>query len=214
MTESLFNFHVHVFLKLCMKLIEPKLSSGNKVGHSHTCSSNIHLDLMLTKCFNSGRIIFFICDLSRWGPVFRNCVVVTICSSNLFISSCWIYFSFSVSKGSNSVKKQEVVYMKLVSQLPFNCATGSGINRGNQPKASGDRENLNHKQGLIKTQISLLFITRLKYEPRYEISNNVVCAISKGSDQPAHMRSLIRAFACSLTILWLLSYWANVIWSR
>ena len=36
-------------------------------------------------------------------------------------------------------------------------------------------------------------------EPRHEISNNVVCATSKASDQPAHtrshMRSLIRAFA-------------------
>ena len=35
-------------------------------------------------------------------------------------------------------------------------------------------------------------------EPRHEISNNVVCATSKGSDQPAHMRSLIRAFASRL----------------
>ena len=32
-------------------------------------------------------------------------------------------------------------------------------------------------------------------EPRHEISNNVVCATSKASDQPAHMRSLIRPFA-------------------
>ena len=32
-------------------------------------------------------------------------------------------------------------------------------------------------------------------EPRHEISNNVVCATSKASDQPAHTRSLIRAFA-------------------
>ena len=32
-------------------------------------------------------------------------------------------------------------------------------------------------------------------EPVHEISNNVVCATSKASDQPAHMRSLIRAFA-------------------
>ena len=31
----------------------------------------------------------------------------------------------------------------------------------------------------------------MKYEPWDEISNNVVCATSKGSDQPAHMRSLI-----------------------
>ena len=39
-------------------------------------------------------------------------------------------------------------------------------------------------------------------EPRHEISNNVVCATSKASDQPAHTRSLIRAFAfCGLNIL-------------
>ena len=40
----------------------------------------------------------------------------------------------------------------------------------------------------------------LRYEPGHEISNNLVCATSKGSDQPgsdqpAHTRSLIRAFA-------------------
>ena len=39
------------------------------------------------------------------------------------------------------------------------------------------------------------------YEPPHEISNNVVCATSKASDQPAHMRSLIRAFASRLHIL-------------
>ena len=39
------------------------------------------------------------------------------------------------------------------------------------------------------------------FEPRHEISNNVVCAISKCSDQPAHTRSLIRAFACRSNIL-------------
>ena len=44
------------------------------------------------------------------------------------------------------------------------------------------------------------------YEPRHEISNNVVCATSKGSDQPAHTRSLIRAFASRLNNLRLLSY--------
>ena len=51
------------------------------------------------------------------------------------------------------------------------------------------------------------------YEPVHEISNNVVCATSKGSDQPAHMRSLIRAFARRLNILWVLSYWQNTIGS-
>ena len=39
------------------------------------------------------------------------------------------------------------------------------------------------------------------YKPVHEISNNVVCATSKASDQPAHTRSLIRAFASRLSIL-------------
>ena len=38
-------------------------------------------------------------------------------------------------------------------------------------------------------------------EPVHEISNNVVFATSKASDQPAHTRSLIRAFASRLSIL-------------
>ena len=38
-------------------------------------------------------------------------------------------------------------------------------------------------------------------EPRHDISNNMVCATSKGSDQPAHMRRLIRACASRLNIL-------------
>ena len=41
----------------------------------------------------------------------------------------------------------------------------------------------------------------LTFEPVYEISNNVVCATSKASDQPAHTRSLIRAFASRSSIL-------------
>ena len=36
---------------------------------------------------------------------------------------------------------------------------------------------------------------------------HVVCATSKASDQQ------IRAFASRLSILWLLSYWLNIIWS-
>ena len=38
------------------------------------------------------------------------------------------------------------------------------------------------------------------YEPWHEISNIVVCATSKASDQSAHTRSLIRACASRLTI--------------
>ena len=39
------------------------------------------------------------------------------------------------------------------------------------------------------------------FEPVHEISNNVVCATSKTSDQPAHTRSLIRAFTSRMSIL-------------
>ena len=53
---------------------------------------------------------------------------------------------------------------------------------------------------------------QLLIKPVHEISNNVVCATSKASDQPAHTRSLIRAFASRLSILLLLSYWLNTIW--
>ena len=48
--------------------------------------------------------------------------------------------------------------------------------------------------------------TELEFEPVHEISNNVVCATSKASDQPAYTRSLIRAIASCLSILLLLSY--------
>ena len=41
----------------------------------------------------------------------------------------------------------------------------------------------------------------ITFEPVHDISNNVVCATSKASDQPAHTRSLIRAFASRLSIL-------------
>ena len=39
------------------------------------------------------------------------------------------------------------------------------------------------------------------YEPWLGISNNVVCATSKASDQPAHTLSLIRAFASRVNTL-------------
>ena len=48
---------------------------------------------------------------------------------------------------------------------------------------------------------TVLLSTHNIYEPLHEIYNNVVYATSKGSDQPAHTRSLIRAFASHLSIL-------------
>ena len=42
---------------------------------------------------------------------------------------------------------------------------------------------------------SQVFIQSRTFEPWHDISKNVVCATSKASDQPAHTRSLTRAFA-------------------
>ena len=53
----------------------------------------------------------------------------------------------------------------------------------------------------IPYEVGIVSQIGLVYEPVHEISNNVVCATSKASDQPAHMRSLIRAFASRLSIL-------------
>ena len=54
----------------------------------------------------------------------------------------------------------------------------------------------------IYVQLALLIYTSefIRIEPLHEISNNVLCATSKASDQPAHTRSLIRAFASRLSI--------------
>ena len=84
---------------------------------------------------------------------------------------------------------------------------------------SSHEESLGHKLHTTKTDqpgripkadlslrfgiLSFLFVLsgNSTYEPPHEISNNVVCATSKGSDQPVRMRSLIRAFAGRLNIL-------------
>ena len=52
------------------------------------------------------------------------------------------------------------------------------------------------------TDYQLVLVYDIKFkEPVHENSNNLVCATSKASDQPVHMRSLIRAFASRLSIL-------------
>ena len=56
-----------------------------------------------------------------------------------------------------------------------------------------------NRQCLLKIQ--LMNQKHLRYKPVHEISNNLVCATSKASDQPAHTRSLIRAFASRMNIL-------------
>ena len=67
------------------------------------------------------------------------------------------------------------------------------------------QNSLYKKSGVIISVISIIPFYNDKaitiIELQHEISNNVVCATSKASDQPAHTRSLIRAFARQLSIL-------------
>ena len=56
--------------------------------------------------------------------------------------------------------------------------------------------------GQKKNLTSYMLTKRIiKIEPVHVISNNVVCATSKASDQPAYTRNLIRAFTGRLSIL-------------
>ena len=63
-----------------------------------------------------------------------------------------------------------------------------------------------HMHTLRMRAAKALVLCAILLEPLHEISNNVVCATSKGSDQPAHTRSLIGAFTSRLNILGVLSY--------
>ena len=58
---------------------------------------------------------------------------------------------------------------------------------------------------IIRTDLSIVpskvQVSHNISEPVHEISNNMVCATSKASDQPARTHSLIRAFASRLSIL-------------
>ena len=59
----------------------------------------------------------------------------------------------------------------------------------------------NNIQSITLQNVFFLFKYRKRNEPVHAISNNVVCATGKASDQSAHKRSLIRALACRLSIL-------------
>ena len=71
---------------------------------------------------------------------------------------------------------------------------------------SEDPDKMPHNATFYQSLHCLLRRNRWKslntlYEPQHEIFNNLVCASSKASDQPAHTRSLIRAFASPYFIL-------------
>ena len=66
-----------------------------------------------------------------------------------------------------------------------------------QSDVKGDKRTVQER--IERLKVSMRILKKSIIEPQHEISNNVVCATSKASDQPAHMRSLIRAFASIVT---------------
>ena len=54
---------------------------------------------------------------------------------------------------------------------------------------------------LFVANCNLFINIQFENEPCHDISINVICETSKGSDQSAHIHRLIRAFASRLNIL-------------
>ena len=99
-------------------------------------------------------------------------------------------FTLFVGKASKTFQQttKAVQFFYVIGALRVNRA--KQLNRRRQIRlvcpVNVRRKNINHT---------------LVYEPVHGISNRVVCATSKASDQPAHMRRLIRAFASRLSTL-------------
>ena len=67
-------------------------------------------------------------------------------------------------------------------------------------------KNLLHYNIVYNRKKMKIFVMNIIFEPWHEISNIVVCATSKGSDQPAHTQSDHRAFASPFSIIRVSSY--------
>ena len=91
----------------------------------------------------------------------------------------------------------------------YNVKLSSLRNKMDSPMSKGAHptsksSSIRHKKPTktVSSRLGKWHYFLLKYnEPAHEISNNVACATSKALDQPAHTRSLIRTFACRLSIL-------------
>ena len=79
---------------------------------------------------------------------------------------------------------------------PCPAEQGKNISKKLILKTTKKYEKLHHASICQPVEVNVTYC-----ESRHEISNNVVCATSKATDQPAHTRSLIRAFASPLNIL-------------
>ena len=87
----------------------------------------------------------------------------------------------------------------------FEYATQCKLNSAHSVSVDWTIRRQVQKYSVLLSYIAPKLLTET-FEPWHDISNNVVCATSKVSDQPAHTRSLIRAVSSCLNILRVLSY--------
>ena len=109
-----------------------------------------------------------------------------------------------------SIGKSQITVVLLAKQLSRTWFDANGANLQNDCLKRVQNVDITK---YLNSSYMIIWLLMLTFEPRHEISNNVVCATSKGSDQPAHPRRLIRAFASRLNILGVFSYWPNIILS-
>ena len=115
-----------------------------------------------------------------------------------FLSSADFFQNQLVRKILSGIPSEcQIVWIQIRPDILLGLIWVQSICKSYQQTTLGDKE--------LNTQSHSSMFFHIN-EPVHEISNNVVCATSKASDQPVHMRSLIRAFASRLSILRLLSY--------
>ena len=159
--------------------------------------------------------------LGAWNSllIFRELLEYQMFASYYFPESYWQcrwsdcdeafwYVPLLMTCNKSSISKIEAHIFLTIAMNKFKLiSTPKSINFNGQPFITNDIK----CQAIYKHVHTA--VTKTASEPRHDIFNNVVCATSKASDQPAHTHSLIRDFASRLIILWLLSYWLNSIWS-
>ena len=154
-----------------------------------------------------------------WFDYFSACIIKSSPYQGLkFNKQSWTRLETTSCNFPSGSTMPSLTYHLAKSDLTIFCINKSSPCQGFKFRmlTLGSREEPAEKPQFAvshRVLLCLLWCAIMWNEPWHEISNNVVCATSKGSDQPAQRRSLIRAFASRLNILWLFSYWLHIIWS-
>ena len=125
-----------------------------------------------------------------------DCVCVCVYFFCWFTPNCFIDFStrkFTPNFNLGFTVKSESLHKTVVSTKLYFYFISPGVSLF----PSNQSLHFSFINQTSNDSLSFSSSTKLKstFQQPHEISNNKVCATSKASDQPAHMHSLIRAFA-------------------